>query len=98
MEDLHQDRRGIMPAKVPLKAAVCAIAFALAQTIATTAHSGTTCDDCSTNKGAFSLENGSRVPIEYQVKWGDGAWVSHTLKVGHTDTHSHPAKGDGVPS
>ncbi len=31
---------------------------------------GTSCADCPSYKGAFSIENATGVTISYQVKWG----------------------------
>jgi hypothetical protein len=88
-----------MQAKISVSAAVCAIALALAQTIATTAHSeqiGTSCADCSSsNKAAFSLRNKTGVTIKYQVKWGNGQWKSFTLEDGYTYTHSYALNDNG---
>jgi hypothetical protein len=89
-----------MQAKTSVKAAVCAIALALAQTIATTAHSeqiGTSCADCSSsNKAAFSLRNNTGVTLSYQVKWGpNGQWKEVTLEDGYTNTHSYVLNNKG---
>jgi hypothetical protein len=53
------------------------------------------CTDCPTYKGEFSLENTSGAPINYQVKWGNGPWKSFTVKVGYTTTHSYGLDEDG---
>jgi hypothetical protein len=85
-----------MQAKSLISAAVCVIALALAQTVATTAYSGTSCADCSSsNKAAFSVENTTNVTVYYDVKWGDHQWKRFTLNKGEIYTHSFGVDGYG---
>jgi hypothetical protein len=88
-----------MLAKISVSAAVCAIALALAQTIATTAHSGTSCEDCPSYRGEFSLENNTGTTIKYRVKWGNGQWEPFTLPDGKVMAHWYPLDdNDRAPS
>jgi hypothetical protein len=58
------------------------------------AHSenvGTSCEDCPSYRGAFSIENNTGKTIQYQVRWGSNhAWKSITLRSGMKETHSYP--------
>jgi hypothetical protein len=52
---------------------------------------GTSCADCPSYKGAFSIENATGVTIPYQVRWGNThAWKTIALRSGYTETHSYP--------
>jgi hypothetical protein len=96
------DKERVMQAKSSISAAVCVIALAFAQTIATTAHSeqiATSCADCPSYRGEFSLENKTGVAIKYQIKWGNSQWKSFTVPDGKLMSHWHPLDGnDKAPS
>jgi hypothetical protein len=52
---------------------------------------GTSCADCPSYKGAFSIENATGVTISYQVKWGSSQpWKNISLASGRIETHSYP--------
>ena len=50
----------------------------------------TSCADCPSYSGAFSIENSTGVTIPYEYKWGNGPWKHMSLQSGHTETHSYP--------
>jgi hypothetical protein len=53
-------------------------------------HVGTSCADCSSYNGAFSIANHTGVTISYQVKWGkDDAWQPVSVRSGFKRTHTH---------
>jgi hypothetical protein len=57
---------------------------------------GTSCEDCATTVGAFTLVNQTGSPIHYSVKWGSGGnWNKIALASGRIETHSHALDGNG---
>jgi hypothetical protein len=57
---------------------------------------GTSCEDCVTTSGAFSLTNETGSTVHYSVKWGSGSdWKKITLENGRVETHSHSLDGNG---
>ena len=69
-----------------------AIALFLATPLVTRAQEniGTSCADCASYSGAYSIENSTGVTISYEYKWGNGPWKHMSLQSGHTETHSYP--------
>lgn len=56
---------------------------------------GSSCSDCPSYRGAFSITNNTGVPIHYQVRWGSKhEWKSITLQSGYQETHSYPLGED----
>ena len=52
---------------------------------------GTSCADCPSYSGAFSIENQTGVMIPYSVRWGDRSpWKSISLESGRIETHRYP--------
>jgi hypothetical protein len=88
-----------MVTKTSMNAMACAIilAFGIASpTVARSESVGTSCADCPSYKGAFSLENTTGVTVKYQVKWGSSRqWKSMTLESGKIMTHSYPLDDAG---
>lgn len=55
----------------------------------------TSCEDCPSYSGAFSITNETGVPIKYQVRWGDHSkWGRIILQTGHVETHRYPLGAD----
>jgi hypothetical protein len=73
-----------------------ALALALAfPVVAQSEPLGTSCADCPSYSGAFSIENKSRVSIYYQYRWGNKhPWKSTSLGSGRVNTHSYPLGSD----
>jgi len=60
---------------------------------------GTSCADCPSNSGAFSIENQTGVTVNYQVKWGESRpWKSISLASGRVETHSYPLENGKAPT
>ncbi len=52
---------------------------------------GTSCADCPSYSGAFSIRNGTGQLIKYEYRWGTNhPWQSMALRSGLTETHSYP--------
>ena len=63
-------------------------AFAAAPS-ASAEEMGSTCADCPTYKGKYSVENTALFTIEYQYRWGkDQEWRTVVLSSGARKTHS----------
>ena len=49
---------------------------------------GTSCADCPSYRGAFSIENNSGTTVHYQYRWGDNhPWKAMALQSGMVETH-----------
>jgi hypothetical protein len=61
---------------------------------APSAHSesvGTSCADCPSYSGSFSIENSTNTTVSYQVRWGNKhQWKKMVLASGQTMKHSYP--------
>jgi hypothetical protein len=56
---------------------------------------GTSCADCPSYKGAYSIENATNITINYQYRWGDKhPWKDASLRKGEINTHSYPLGED----
>src|SRR5579859_8237182 len=52
---------------------------------------GTSCADCASYAGAFSIENETGVTIPYEYKWGESQpWKKMSLRSGHIEKHTYP--------
>jgi|GraSoiStandDraft_5_1057265.scaffolds.fasta_scaffold72808_2 hypothetical protein len=52
---------------------------------------GTSCADCPSYSGAFSINNQTGQTIKYQVRWGQkNNWKNIVLENGRIETHSYP--------
>ena len=52
---------------------------------------GTSCADCPSYNGAFSITNETGALIHYQVRWGNHhEWKRIDLATGHVETHRYP--------
>jgi hypothetical protein len=72
-----------------------AVAIAVLPISAHAEKMGSTCSDCASYSGAYSIENTTGVTIRYQYRWGSsGAWKSMTLASGMVETHSYPIGGN----
>lgn len=50
---------------------------------------GSTCSDCATYDGKYSVKNTAMFTITYQYRWGkDHEWKTKHIKSGHRITHS----------
>jgi hypothetical protein len=78
--------------------AVAAGVLMLAAPVPSHAQTATSCADCKTSGGAFSITNNTGLTIHYKVKWGTkGSWENANqivLKSGFTETHSHALDGN----
>jgi hypothetical protein len=56
---------------------------------------GTSCEDCPSYRGAFSIENNSGATIHYEYRWGDNhSWQRMTLHSGRVETHWYALGSD----
>lgn len=56
---------------------------------------GTSQADLPSYRGAYSIENKTRVAIPYEYRWGNKSeWKRMTLKSGATETHWYPLGAD----
>jgi hypothetical protein len=56
---------------------------------------GTSCADCPSYKGAYTIENKTHITINYQYRWGDKhPWKDASLGKGMINTHSYPLGED----
>src|SRR6266849_3372020 len=78
------------------KVLAIALAFVLTSPmVARGEEVGTSCADCPSYSGAYSIENETGVIIPYQFKWGDKhPWQDASLASGHIKTHSYPLGED----
>ncbi len=52
---------------------------------------GTSCADCPSYSGAFSIRNDTGQLIKYEYRWGTShPWKSMALNSGRVETHSYP--------
>ena len=71
--------------------ALCAVAPMAAQSEPV----GTSCADCPSYRGAFSLENSTGTTVNYVVRWGTkNPWKRMSLANGKVTTHSYPLGED----
>ena len=71
------------------------LALALTAPAALAEQVGTSCADCPSYSGAYSIENTTGVTINYQIRWGDNhPWQSIALRSGTIETHSYPLGSD----
>jgi hypothetical protein len=71
--------------------AATSLALALTASAAPAEQLASSCADCPSYRGAYSIENATNVTINYQYRWGtSNAWKSAKLRSGMTDTHSYP--------
>ena len=75
--------------------AVAAV-MTLAPVAASAEQTGTSCADCPSYSGAFSVENNTGRTIHYEYRWGENhPWKKMSLASGIVETHSYPL-GDDV--
>jgi hypothetical protein len=75
--------------------AAASLAFALTAPAALAEQIGTSCADCPSYSGAYSIENTTGVTIHYQYRWGDKHdWKRMALQTGKVETHSYPLGAD----
>ena len=78
----------------PFRSFCCtaALAFTLTAPMSGNAEPiGTSCADCPSYSGAFSIENQTGQTINYQVRWGQNSrWKNIVLRSGHIETHKYP--------
>jgi hypothetical protein len=85
---------------LPGQIAIAVLLLAIAGPVAAYAEdTGTSCADCQSADGEFTLKNGTNSTIHYQVKWGKkGDWANANqmeLRPGLTMTHSFGLDGNG---
>jgi hypothetical protein len=55
----------------------------------------TSCADCPSYRGAFSIENETQAPVTYQMRWGEkNPWKQFVLPSRRIETHSYPLGED----
>ena len=58
---------------------------------------GTSCADCPSYDGAFSISNDTGALIHYQMRWGNRAnWKRIELPTGRLETHRYPLGSDAA--
>lgn len=76
-----------------IMASAAIVAIMLATAIEAHAQIATSCADCPTSEGVFTITNNTGLTLHYKVKWGNkGNWADAkeiTLNSGSTERHSH---------